>query len=178
MLLESIHEPWTLITIYCIALFADETFHMQPEKFIVIYPSYLDSTKTVKMGRRIAKERAVDTPTVSDISMALQTLTIKHVLQPYKGYSRDITTLWDNPGRIKVDYDNSEKTMLLKELAEIIPTLPERIQRLEAAAKEAEIAQQKRKEEEAKDQQQRQLQKHQQAATKTNNKKKGNKKKK
>jgi signal recognition particle subunit SRP19 len=151
---------------------------MQPEKFIVIYPSYLDSTKTVKKGRQIPKELAVDTPTVSDISMALQKMPIRHVLQPYKGYSRDITTLWDNPGRIKVDYDNSKKTMLLKELAEIIPTLPERIQRLEAAAKEAEIAEQKRVEEEAKGQQQRQLVKQQQAAVKTNNKKKGNKKKK
>ena len=76
---------------------------MQPDDFMVIYPSYLDSTKTLKQGRRIGKENAVDTPTVSDISQALQQLGLRHVLQPHKGYSRDATTLWDNPGRVRVE---------------------------------------------------------------------------
>ena len=118
--------------------------------FSVIYPSYLDSNKTVKMGRRLSKEESVPTPTVTDISYALQKLSIRHAVQPYKGYSRDITCQWDNPGRIVVDLPSTmvvpegtesqnPKKLLLKELASIIPELPYRIERLEREAEENKI---------------------------------------
>jgi len=153
---------------------------MDPTKYLCIYPSYLDATKTVKQGRRIGAEKAVDTPTVSDISQALQQLNIRHVLQPHKGYSRDITCLWDNPGRVR--YENLgmySKRQLLVEIAERIPALPARIQRLEQEKKQA-LLDQKAKEEAA--QRERQAQKqlqHQQKANsksqKSSNKKKGKK---
>lgn len=160
----------------------DETFSMDPSEYIVVYPSYLDSTKTVKEGRRIGQEKAVETPTVSDISQALQSLQIKHVLQPHKGYSRDIETLWENPGRVKVDPSRTDvfesKRQLLAELAKIIPTLPSRKQRLEHEKQQA-ILEAKQAEEEAlrTRQAQKQLQQQQQKSSgKTNNKKKGKKK--
>eukprot|EP00934_Nitzschia_sp_Nitz4_P001478 Nitzschia sp. Nitz4//scaffold5_size260463//18311//19042//NITZ4_000938-RA/size260463-augustus-gene-0.25-mRNA-1//-1//CDS//3329555208//1478//frame0 len=160
-----------------------ETFTMDPTGFIIIYPSYLDSSKTVSQGRRIGQEKAVDTPTVNDISQALQTLNIRHVLQPNKGYSRDIETLWDNPGRVKVDPGRSQfenKKELLVKLATIIRTLPARIQRLEQEKQQA-LLEEKKAEEEAERlrQAQKQQQQHQQqkaAASKTTNKKKGKKK--
>eukprot|EP00525_Craspedostauros_australis_P000670 CAMPEP_0198111162 /NCGR_PEP_ID=MMETSP1442-20131203/3137_1 /TAXON_ID= /ORGANISM="Craspedostauros australis, Strain CCMP3328" /LENGTH=252 /DNA_ID=CAMNT_0043767495 /DNA_START=408 /DNA_END=1165 /DNA_ORIENTATION=+ len=143
---------------------------MNPEKFMVIYPSYLDATKTMKQGRRISKEDAVDTPTISDISQALQQLTMRHVIQPHKGYPRDTTVLWDNPGRVKVELppitEIMNKKMLLRELGKIIPTLSARKQRLERQAKEAEIEAAKVKEEAAKErqlQQQREKQRQQAA---------------
>lgn len=110
-----------------------ESFSMQTEGFQVIYPSYLDKDKSIgKGGRRIGLEKAVPCPTVNDISMALQQLSCRHVLQPYKGYSRDPTTLWDNPGRVLVDVQNySSKKQLLLEIAARIPNLPERQKRLE-----------------------------------------------
>ena len=125
--------------------------------FNIIYPSYLDSTKTVKMGRRIGKEESVPTPTVTDISYALQQLNVRHAVQPYKGYSRDISCQWDNPGRVLVDVPTTlvvpedvttanPKKLLLKELASIIPTLPYRIERLKRGAE----AEKLRLEEEAK----------------------------
>jgi signal recognition particle subunit SRP19 len=152
---------------------------MKPEKFIVVYPSYLDSTKTVKEGRRISKELAIPTPTVGDMSQALQSLNIRHVAQPFKGYPRDITTLWDNPGRVKVDYTDGQKKQLLKELAERITLLPGRVERLRKEAAEAEISHVKAQEEEARERhlQQQQTKQRQLAASKTNNKKKSNKKK-
>ena len=115
--------------------------------FNVIYPSYLDSNKTVKMGRRLAKEESVPNPTVTDISYALQQLNIRHAVQPYKGYSRDISCQWDNPGRVLVDVPatmvvpdgcttQNPKKILLKELATIIPDLPYRIERLKREAEE------------------------------------------
>lgn len=127
--------------------------------FNVIYPSYLDSTKSMKQGRRLSREESVATPTVTDMSYALQKLNIRHAVQPYKGYSRDISCQWDNPGRILVDIpqtmmvpDNSTtqnpKKLVMKEIASIIPSLQYRMERL---AKEEEET--KKKEEEKKKQQ-------------------------
>jgi len=123
-----------------------ETFSMKTDNFQIIYPSYLDGSKTVKKGRRISKEMAVDpSPTVSDVSLALQSLQVRHVLQPYRGYSRDVTTLHDNPGRVLVDVSNHKKLDLLKEIAAIIPNLPERIDRLKREQDEREKEEEERK---------------------------------
>jgi signal recognition particle subunit SRP19 len=108
-----------------------ETFSMNITGFQVIYPSYLDRNKSLNMGRRIAYDKAVPTPTVSDLSMALQLLRVRHVLQPYKGYPRDSTCLWDNPCRVLVDVSQYKKSELLHKMAERIPYLPERQARLE-----------------------------------------------
>jgi signal recognition particle subunit SRP19 len=115
-----------------------ETFSMDTTGFQVIYPSYLDSTKTIKKGRRIGAEKAVETPTVMDLSQAVQSMQIRHVIQPYKGYSRDTACQWDNPGRILVDVSNYKKKELLHELAIRLPILPDRIARLEREKMEKE----------------------------------------
>lgn len=82
-------------------------------------------------------------------------MNIRHVVQPYKGYSRDVESQWDNLGRVLVDmeqpipeiYDadadmeetgKQNKKKLLREIAKIIPSLPSRIQRLEQEKKELE----------------------------------------
>jgi signal recognition particle subunit SRP19 len=123
-----------------------ETFTMDTTGFQVIYPSYLDSTKTIKQGRRIGVEQAVETPSVMDLSQALQSLHIRHVLQPYKGYSRDITCQWDNPGRVLVDVSNHTKKELMMKLAEKLPNLPDRIARVERLKIEQQKEEEKRKE--------------------------------
>lgn len=153
---------------------------MDPTGFQCIYPSYLDATKTVKQGRRIGSEKAVPAPTVSDISQVLQTLNIRHVLQPNKGYSRDPETLWDNPGRIIFEpNENYTKRHLLSEIASKVEALPARMQRLEQEKIQADI--EKKKEEEA-DQREHQAQKQQKqlqqqsAKSGKSNKKKGKKK--
>ena len=159
-----------------------ESFSMDASSFVVIYPSYLDSTKSVSKGRRIAKDAAVPVPTVSDMTSVLQQLGVRHVVQPYKGYSRDITTLWDNPGRVKVellkttDETQSKKTLIL-EMAKRIPALPARIQRLEQARLEAEELA-KKEEQEARERQlkQQQQQQQRQTASSKSNKKKSSKK--
>ena len=115
-----------------------ESFSMKTEGFQVIYPSYLDSTKTSAKGRRIGLEKAVAAPTVSDVSAALQQLQVRHVVQPYKGYSPDCTCQWDNPGRCLVDVSNYKKRELLLELAKRIPDIPSRVARLEREAQERE----------------------------------------
>lgn len=132
-------------------------------KFSTIYPSYLDSTKTIKLGRRIALTNCIAKPTVYDISEALQTLKLRHVVQPNKGYSRDVESRWYNPGRVLVElpennvvYDidvdtdvidgsgQNSKMKLIQEVSSIIPKLPGRSRRLEAAKKQ--LAEEKEKE--------------------------------
>lgn len=107
-----------------------ESLTMKTEGFQVIYPSYLDSQKTVKQGRRVSKENAVPCPTVSDLSQALAGLQIRHVIEPHKGYSRDITCQWDNPGRVLVDVSKCPKKQLLRELPRLMEKLPSRQNRL------------------------------------------------
>jgi signal recognition particle subunit SRP19 len=73
-------------------------------------------------------------------------MQIRHVIQPYKGYSRDTACQWDNPGRILVDVSNHKKKELLHELAIRLPILPDRIARLEREKIEKEEAEKVRAE--------------------------------
>eukprot|EP00569_Conticribra_weissflogii_P007369 CAMPEP_0171336324 /NCGR_PEP_ID=MMETSP0878-20121228/5962_1 /TAXON_ID=67004 /ORGANISM="Thalassiosira weissflogii, Strain CCMP1336" /LENGTH=224 /DNA_ID=CAMNT_0011837773 /DNA_START=230 /DNA_END=904 /DNA_ORIENTATION=- len=90
-----------------------ETFTMNYKNFSAIYPNYLDSNKTIKLGRRIAAKDAVSEPTIQDIHEALASLSIRHVIQPHKGYSRDAVSRWDNPGRVLVDLDGAAERGVL-----------------------------------------------------------------
>ena len=139
---EMIHLPPPPNRKYQIFWPMHESFTMQTDTFQVIYPNYLDSTKTAKQGRRIAVESAVPIPNVSDLSQALQQMGVRHVIQPYKGYSPDPACVWDNPGRCLVDVSNYKKKELLSLLASRIPELPDRKVRLlreaEQRAKEEE----------------------------------------
>jgi signal recognition particle subunit SEC65 len=107
-----------------------ESFTMKMEGFQVIYPSYLDSSKSVGEGRRISQAKALPCPTVMDMSQSLQMMHVRHAIQPYKGYSRDITCQWDNPGRILVDVSRYRKKELLLEMVARIGDLPARQDRL------------------------------------------------
>lgn len=80
-------------------------------------------------------------------------MNIRHVVQPYKGYSRDVESQWDNLGRVLIDteqgvsevYDVDDlpdmsdgklnKKKLLRDIAKLVPDLPARIQRLEQEKK-------------------------------------------
>jgi len=83
-----------------------QTFSLDYKRFTTIYPTYLDSKKSTKQGRRIAIADAVEKPFVTDISEVLQKFNIRHVIQPFKGYPRDIESRWDNPGRVLVDMND------------------------------------------------------------------------
>lgn len=82
--------------------------------FNCIWPTYMDASKTVKEGRRIGKERSVNCPTVEDISEVLQDMGVRHVMQPFKGYPRDVESRWDNPGRVLYDMTQMERNMELR----------------------------------------------------------------
>ena len=68
----------------------------------------------MKEGRRIGKERSINCPTVEDISEVLQDMGVRHVMQPFKGYPRDVESRWDNPGRVLYDMTQMERNMELR----------------------------------------------------------------
>jgi signal recognition particle subunit SRP19 len=177
---EQIHLPQTPDRNYSIVWPIRETFSMKTDNgdFGVIYPSYLDANKTVKQGRRLSLDEAVPQPTVSDMSLVLQSMQIRHVLQPYKGYSRDPETLWDNPGRVLVDlanYQDGNKTTLMRTLAARIPDLPERQQRLQAEAAAKEEEEKRKRQQEEQERQEAAAKKKAIVATNSTTKKKGKK---
>ena len=121
---SSFYRHDRICSYHCLALFIlqlhfivkliGETFSMSYKNFSAIYPNYLDSDKTVKMGRRIAAKDAVPEPTIQDLHEALKTLDIRHVIQPHKGYSRDASSRWDNPGRILIDLEGAVEQGVLQ----------------------------------------------------------------
>ncbi|KAF7730251.1 signal recognition particle subunit [Apophysomyces ossiformis] len=67
------------------------------KEWVCVYPCYIDAAKTVKEGRRIVKEKAVEKPHAYFMALAVQKLGLSVVYEG-KCHPRD----WANPGRVKV----------------------------------------------------------------------------
>mmetsp|Transcript_11539 Transcript_11539/g.17304 ORF Transcript_11539/g.17304 Transcript_11539/m.17304 type:complete len:180 (+) Transcript_11539:63-602(+) len=65
----------------------------------IVYPHYLDATKTVAEGRRLSKEKSVDRPSCAMIAQAATKLGFKAVVEKHKTYPRDTLTL---TGRVRI----------------------------------------------------------------------------
>ena len=78
---------------------------------IIIWPSYIDSKKTKKEGRRISKKGAVSSPKLREISAAAKKLKLNPEIEKDKSYSR---SWWESSGRISVDKNMSKREILLK----------------------------------------------------------------
>jgi len=110
----------------------DNKNHDEPERWICIYPAYLNSTKSLKDGRRIPKEKAVDTPTYEEIKMVLDEAKFEYILER-KFYPRERSKEPPYIGRFKVHLKDKEGEFLRPEfetrdsimlhVAEKIPTL-------------------------------------------------------
>ena len=51
----------------------------------IIYPNYIDATKTIPQGRRISKEAAVDNPHLEEIGEALRFLGWRKIWNKISG---------------------------------------------------------------------------------------------
>jgi len=125
---------------------------MDTSTFITIYPTYIDSTKTLKQGRRLPAAQAVASPCILDLSDACRSLSLRHVVQPWKGFSRDVESRWYNPGRVKVDLSSANaatKLELLKEIALTIPLMASRKKRVEEKEMKLKMEEEKAKKEAA-----------------------------
>ncbi|KAF4667593.1 signal recognition particle 19kDa [Perkinsus chesapeaki] len=97
----------------------------------IVYPNYLNSAKTVPEGRRIAKTKCVENPTIAEMGEACRELGVPCVLED-KCYPRDwlirgrlrVRIIDDSGKPLRADIDG--KRQLLEKISEVIPTLKSR----------------------------------------------------
>ncbi|XP_039258731.1 signal recognition particle 19 kDa protein-like [Styela clava] len=107
--------------------------------YICIYPAYINSRKTLAEGRRIAKSKCVENPTVNEMKDVCAAAGLKVVpenkLYPREMFRGDVSVR----GRVRVQLKNEKnelmsdqfknKMSLMIYLGEMIPKLKSRIQK-------------------------------------------------
>lgn len=58
------------------------------ERYVILYPQYFDSKVSRKMGRRVSKSLAVESPSLAKIEEACRKLGFKTIVEPDKKYPR------------------------------------------------------------------------------------------
>ncbi|XP_005102558.1 signal recognition particle 19 kDa protein [Aplysia californica] len=112
--------------------------HIDRERWICVYPAYLNSRKTLKEGRKVPKAKAIDNPVCAEIrdvcAAAGLTLGVENKVYPREKDPRDVKFR----GRVRVQLKNEDgtpalsqfpdRTTLLLYLADTIPKLKTRQQ--------------------------------------------------
>lgn len=112
--------------------------HSDPERWICIYPAYLNSLKTRQEGRLIHKDKCVPNPTYLEIRDVLMSAGFTPLLEN-KQYSRERSRELEFRGRIRVPLRKDDGSILNEKfptresiliyLGESIPNLKSRTQR-------------------------------------------------
>ena len=103
------------------------------QRWICIYPAYLNSRRTQVEGRKVSKARAVDNPKVNEIKDVLTYHKFNFVVEETKQYPRDSFKDAFCKGRVRVQLKNSDGTPFNKEFTtrkEILYMLGEMIPKL------------------------------------------------
>lgn len=80
---------------------------------ITIWPQYINKNLTLNEGRKIAKEDAVNDPTLSDIERAAKRLGLKYSTQKDVAYPGK---WYEKSGRVLVEWEGT-KLELLREVS-------------------------------------------------------------
>ncbi|CAJ0593286.1 unnamed protein product [Cylicocyclus nassatus] len=106
------------------------------KRWIMIYPTYIDSKKTTLQGRKIPKTLAVENPKSAEIFDVLSATGLNPVLDRGKLHPREQDREPENRGRVRVQLKNDDgtpknkdyptRTALLKYVATMIPKLKTR----------------------------------------------------
>jgi len=86
---------------------------MRKQDKIIVWPTYFDSAKTRKDGRRVPKNLAVPSPKILEIKEALEKLGLEHELFPDAGYPK---TPWLKTGIILIK-KNEAKDQIIRRIA-------------------------------------------------------------
>ena len=92
--------------------------HMKEWK--VLYPLYFDKGKTVRQGRRVPVEFAVDNPLAVTLADACRALGFEPALELTKTHPKD----WANPGRVRIDLAGRSKRELYGQIAKQLKARP------------------------------------------------------
>ncbi|KAG5679004.1 hypothetical protein PVAND_008613 [Polypedilum vanderplanki] len=110
--------------------------HSDRERFICIYPAYIDAKKTVKEGRKIPKSLCIENPSYQEIKDVLSVTNLKCEVEN-KIYPRERSKELLHRGRIRLQIKHEDGTpinpdlatrmQVFKYVATIIPQLKTRI---------------------------------------------------
>ncbi|KAK5966782.1 hypothetical protein GCK32_007128 [Trichostrongylus colubriformis] len=85
------------------------------KRWVVIYPTYLDSKKSLQQGRKIPKGMAVENPTSSEIFDVLTASGLNPVLERGKLHPREQDREPEKLGRVRVMLKNDDGTVKNKD---------------------------------------------------------------
>uniref|UniRef100_A0A5B6YHR6 Signal recognition particle 19 kDa protein n=1 Tax=Davidia involucrata TaxID=16924 RepID=A0A5B6YHR6_DAVIN len=116
----------------------EEIFNIK--KWVVLYPVYINSKKTIADGRRISTSKACENPTCAEISDCCSHLKLPFAIEIDKAYPRDFM----QRGRVRVLLKKEDGTLhnsaissrkqLMLCVAELVPRHPGRTKKQEPAA--------------------------------------------
>jgi signal recognition particle subunit SRP19 len=86
---------------------------MKDKGKLVIWPVYIDQTKSRSSGRIISRKNAIKEPHLNEINEAAKKLGLNPEVEPEKAYPK---SWWEVSGRVLVD-DNGPKSVLAKQIA-------------------------------------------------------------
>ncbi|KAK8503346.1 hypothetical protein V6N13_016643 [Hibiscus sabdariffa] len=108
------------------------------KKWVVFYPVYVNSKKTVAEGRRISLAKACENPTCVEIADCCSHLKVPNAIEIDKAYPRDFM----QRGRVRVQLKKEDGTLcnpaipsrkqLMLQVAELVPRHPGRTKKQEA----------------------------------------------
>jgi signal recognition particle subunit SRP19 len=67
---------------------------------LVIWPAYIDKTKSRSHGRIVSRRTSVESPTINEITLAAQKLGLNPEVEADKAYPR---SWWEGRGRVLID---------------------------------------------------------------------------
>lgn len=112
-------------------------------RWVVIYPPYIDKLRKESEGRKIAKDKCVEKPTMKEVFDCVQMLKFQTALELNKAYCRDYWArgririrLFDEDGK-PVREDIPTRRILYARVAELIPKHREQMKASEVKSKGA-----------------------------------------
>ncbi|HWR24973.1 MAG TPA: signal recognition particle protein Srp19 [Methanosarcina sp.] len=86
---------------------------MKDKGKLVIWPVYLDQTKSRSSGRIISRKNAIKEPQLNEIKEAAKKLGMNPEVEPEKAYPK---SWWEVSGRVLID-DKGPKSVVAKQIA-------------------------------------------------------------
>jgi signal recognition particle subunit SRP19 len=86
---------------------------MKDKGKLVIWPAYIDQTKSRSSGRIISRKNAIKEPHLNEIKEAAKQLGLNPEVEPEKAYPK---TWWEVSGRVLVN-DKGPKSVIAKQIA-------------------------------------------------------------
>nr|XP_014434695.1 signal recognition particle 19 kDa protein [Pelodiscus sinensis] len=110
------------------------------ERFICIYPAYLNNKKTIAEGRRIPVDKAVENPTSTEIQDVCAAVGLNVLIEKNKLYPREWNRDMQYRGRVRIQLKQEDGNPCLPQFptrksvmlyaAETIPKLKTRTQKM------------------------------------------------